>query len=92
MCSAGFGVNRKRLAPVTSPAKWTGAACNITLIADVAQSYFTLSELDLELAITRRTLSSTTRHCNFTGDGLQAASPIGSNWTTRSPIARAPRP
>jgi len=37
----------------------------ITLVADVAQSYFILREFDLELEIARRTFSLTTRLCDL---------------------------
>ena len=56
MSSAGFDAKRNRRQAFFLPRSRRSAACYITLIADVAQSYFTLRELDLELEIGRRTL------------------------------------
>lgn len=39
-------------------AEWAGRAVVTTLVADLASAYFQLRELDLELAIARRTLTS----------------------------------
>ena len=51
MSSAGSGVKRKRPTRIFLPPKWTRRGVYITLVADVAQFYFILRELDLELEI-----------------------------------------
>jgi outer membrane protein TolC len=61
----------------------------ITLIADVAQSYFTLRELDLELEISRRTLKLNDDTVEFYARGSRVESPMSSSWTRRSPTGPA---
>ena len=56
MCLAEFGVKRKRRQRYFFATEQAQRGVLITLIADVAQSYFILRELDLELEISRRTL------------------------------------
>ena len=56
MSSAESGAKRKPPRRYSSPRSRPSEALLITLVADVAQSYFTLRELDLELEIARRTV------------------------------------
>ena len=56
MSSAESGAKRKRPRRVFLATEQAQRGVFITLVADVAQSYFILRELDLELEISRRTL------------------------------------
>ena len=69
-CSGGCAANNEAAFARYLATEEGRRAVLVTLVSDVASSYFLLRELDLQLEIARRTLSSTTRPVVYYADRL----------------------